>query len=143
MYIDLNMVRAGAVDHPKDWVWSGYQEIQGKRCRNRVIDLKALKDVFEMDSVEHLRESHTEWIRAALGGAEMRRDEIWTKSVAVGSEEFVRRTRQRIGIKVKGRKVVEKGGAFTLREPMSDYGLYSGPENSPIVPENRYLWDVL
>jgi len=60
----------------------------------------------------------------------------------VGSEEFVRRTRQRIGIKVKGRKVVEKGGAFTLREPMSDYGLYSGPENSPIVPEKYYhkMW---
>ncbi len=56
---------------------------------------------------------------------------------------FVRKTRKRIGIKVKGRKVVEKGGAFTLREPMSDYGLYSGPGNSPIVPENRYLWDVL
>ena len=143
MYIDLNMVRAGAVDHPKDWVWGGYQEIQGKRCRNRVIDLKALKDVFEMDSVENLRKSHAEWIGAALGGAEMGRDEIWTESVAVGSEDFVRRTRQRIGIRVKGRKVVEKGGAFTLREPMSDYGLYSGPENSPIVPENRYLWDVL
>jgi len=28
-------------------------------------------------------------------------------------------------------------------EPMSDYGLYSSPENNPIVPENRYLWDVL
>ena len=39
----------------------------------------------------------------------MRRDEIWTKSVAVGSEDFVRRTRQRIGLKVKGRKIVEKG----------------------------------
>ncbi len=96
-----------------------------------------------MDSVENLRKSHAEWIRAALGGAEMGRDEIWTKSIAVGSEEFVRRTRQRIDIKVKGRKVVEKGGAFTLREPMSDYGLYSRPENSPIVPDNRYLWDVL
>ncbi len=47
------------------------------------------------------------------------------------------------GIKVKGRKVVEKGGAFTLREPMSDYGLYSGVENNPTVPENPYLWDVL
>ncbi len=68
---------------------------------------------------------------------------ITMKSVAVGSEDFVRRIRQRIGIKVKGRKVVEKGGAFTRREPMSDYGLYSGPENNPIVPENRYLWDVL
>jgi hypothetical protein len=65
------------------------------------------------------------------------------KSVAVGNENFVRRTRPRIGIKVKGHKVVEKGGAFTLREPRSDYGLYSGPENSPIVPENRYLWDAI
>jgi hypothetical protein len=55
----------------------------------------------------------------------------------------VRKTGQQIGIKVKGRKVIEKGGGFTLREPMSDYGQYSGPENSPIVPENRYIWDVL
>jgi hypothetical protein len=29
------------------------------------------------------------------------------------------------------------------RRFISDYGLYSGPENSPIVPENRYFWDVL
>ena len=50
---------------------------------------------------------------------------------------------QPFGIKVKGRKVVEKGGAFTLCEPVSDYGLYSGPEKSPIVPENRYVWNVL
>jgi hypothetical protein len=56
---------------------------------------------------------------------------------------FVRKTRQRTGIKVKGRKFVEKGGGFTLCEPMSDYGLYSGPENNSIVPENRYFWDVL
>ncbi len=60
-------------------------------------------------------------------------------SVVVGSGYFVRRTRQRIGIKAKGRKVVENGGAFKLREPISDYGLFSGPENSPIVPENCYL----
>ena len=47
------------------------------------------------------------------------------------------------GIKVKGRKVVEKGSAFTFREPMNDYGLYSGTEHNPIVPENCYLWDVI
>jgi putative transposase len=93
--------------------------------------------------VENLRKAHAQWTRAALGGAEMGRGEIWTKSVAVGSEDFVRRTRQRLGIKVKERKVVKKGDAFTLREPMSDYGLYSGPENSPIVPENCYLGYVI
>jgi hypothetical protein len=36
-----------------------------------------------MDSVKNLRKSHAEWIRAALGGAERGRDEIWTKSVTV------------------------------------------------------------
>jgi REP element-mobilizing transposase RayT len=28
VYIDLNMVRAGVVDHPVKWVNSGYHEIQ-------------------------------------------------------------------------------------------------------------------
>ena len=37
-----------------------------------------------------------------------------TISVAVGSYDFERRTRLRIGIRVKRRKVVEKGGAYTL-----------------------------
>ncbi len=73
------------MDYPKEWVWGGYQEIQGKRCRNRAIDLEVLKDVFEIDRVENLRKAHAEWIREALAGAEMGRDEIWTKSVAVGS----------------------------------------------------------
>ena len=31
LYIDLNMVRAGVVDHPKDWPWTGYQELMGHR----------------------------------------------------------------------------------------------------------------
>ena len=30
-YIDLNMVRAGVVDHPQQWAWTGYQELMGQR----------------------------------------------------------------------------------------------------------------
>jgi putative transposase len=28
VYVDLNMVRAGVVNHPSEWKWSGYHEIQ-------------------------------------------------------------------------------------------------------------------
>ena len=28
VYVDLNLVRAGAVEHPSEWKWSGYHEIQ-------------------------------------------------------------------------------------------------------------------
>ena len=42
VYIDLNMVRAGAVSHPDDWCWSGYCERQRPPQRESVIDAKAV-----------------------------------------------------------------------------------------------------
>jgi putative transposase len=38
VYVDLNMVRAGVVDHPSKWKWSGYHEIQKPKTRYRLID---------------------------------------------------------------------------------------------------------
>jgi putative transposase len=37
-YIDLNMVRAGVVDHPSQWPFCGYNEIQKPRRKNILID---------------------------------------------------------------------------------------------------------
>ena len=31
VYIDLNMVRAGVVNHPSEWTYGGYNEIQNPR----------------------------------------------------------------------------------------------------------------
>ena len=42
------------------------------------------KDVFEMDSGANLRKSHAEWIRAALGGAEMGTGRDWDKKYGWG-----------------------------------------------------------
>lgn len=39
VYIDLNMVRAGAVTHPAEWAFGGYHEIQGNRRRNLLLAL--------------------------------------------------------------------------------------------------------
>jgi REP-associated tyrosine transposase len=32
-YIELNMVRARVVSHPREWEWVGYHEIMGERKR--------------------------------------------------------------------------------------------------------------
>ena len=42
VYIDLNMLRAGAVAHPSHWQVSGYHEIQHPPSRYRIIDHQAL-----------------------------------------------------------------------------------------------------
>jgi hypothetical protein len=38
VYIDTNMVRAGVVSHPSMWPFSGYNQIQGPRKKNILID---------------------------------------------------------------------------------------------------------
>ncbi len=33
-YIDMNMVRTGVIQHPSEWKWSGYNEIQNQKQSN-------------------------------------------------------------------------------------------------------------
>ncbi len=42
VYVDMNMVRAGVVRHPREWVEAGYHEIQQPRGAYRIIDRAAL-----------------------------------------------------------------------------------------------------
>ncbi len=43
-YVDLNMVRAGAVANPDAWRWCGYDELCGMRKRYRILDLQGLAE---------------------------------------------------------------------------------------------------
>ncbi len=42
VYMDMNMVRAGAVSHPSEWRYCGYQEIQSPPARYHLIDRNRL-----------------------------------------------------------------------------------------------------
>ena len=46
-YVDLNMVRCGAVKHPRDWDGRGYGEVMGSKRRNRVLDVPKLLELME------------------------------------------------------------------------------------------------
>lgn len=62
VYIDLNMVRAGEVTHPREWLFSGYNEIQKPRKRYGLIDHEKLIDLVEAKNQEDLKQIHQEWI---------------------------------------------------------------------------------
>ena len=57
-YIDANMVRAGVVDHPSMWPFSGYNEIQKPKRKNILIDYERLQGLFGAESYDQLRSSH-------------------------------------------------------------------------------------
>jgi len=140
VYIDLNMVRAGAVTHPEEWVHGGYREIQGLRRRNRILALESLAEAAEVN-LRGLAEAHRSWIEEALAAKGRVRNEIWTGGVAVGSAAFVAKTREILGACGKGRSVGEAGDAFVLREEQESYGPDFSPENRPIGQNNGYFWD--
>jgi putative transposase len=140
-YIDLNMVRAGVVDHPEDWDWCGYRELLGLRKRYRLIDRARLLEILEGDP-DRLFESYRGSIEEGIAQREFAREAMGTESLAVGSEAFVRRMEETI----RNRRRLETGqstpksettsnNAWVLREDPSQ-DAYSGFSALKIAPKD-------
>jgi len=89
VYIDMNMVRAGVVDHPRDWVHGGYVEIQNTRRKCILIDYETLCHRAGYSIFERFQKVHLKWINPALTKAEPSRETGWTEAIAVGDESFI------------------------------------------------------
>jgi putative transposase len=126
-YIDLNMVRAGVVDHPRDWQESGYQEIQNPPGRYRIIDRRALAELLAVDERD-LDRVQNEWIDLRLGEGELEREGQWSEAVAVGRASFVEGVKDRLGQRARYRQIEENDGTWLLREPSGAYGCNSAGE---------------
>ncbi len=88
-YIDMNMVRAGAVMHPEDWRHGGYQELSGKRQRYRVINQKRLlKCLGNGDDTDAFQKWHQATLETCLAQDYHAREAYWSKAFAVGDERY-------------------------------------------------------
>ena len=120
-YIDLNMVRAGAVAHPSEWEVSGYNEIQTPPSRYRIVDTTALQEALGVGCELRLRASHAEWVTDALRSERSVRDARWSESLAVGSEAFAGDVQERLGVPARNRDVWVDGNVAHLKEPSASY----------------------
>ena len=116
-YIDLNMVRAGVVDHPIKWVNSGYHEIQQPPKRYRVIDLAGLLGLCSFSKLAEFQQAHRQWVEIALRDELSVRDARWSEAVAVGSLAFVEKVKSELGIKANQRSNLRN--QFTVRRKCS------------------------
>jgi REP-associated tyrosine transposase len=140
LYMDLNMVRAGVVGHPSEWVFSGYNEVQAPRQRYALIDYEGLRELLNFRRMGDLAEAYRGWVEESLSAGDPR-DGKWTESVAVGTEAFVTATKEKLGVKAKGRELFGGDGSFELRECPAPYSEILGHENESLRLENTYLWD--
>jgi len=142
VYIDMNMVRAGAVSHPSKWPHSGYREIQIPSERYGLIDRGKLIELTGAASDDQLREMHRNWVEHAFLGDAISRHIEWTEAVAVGGIGYVEDMKARLGYAVAGRRVRQVGGAQVLREPEATYSVHLGVEKEYLSLENTVYFDI-
>lgn len=129
VYVDLNMVRAGAVSHPAEWAYGGYHEIQGSRKRYTIVDRAALAALLDLDLAD-LAPTHREWVEVALRERRTSREAYWSESVAVGGRGFLERVQESLGHRGRHRQIEQSDDTLFLREPPTPYGLTFVAENA-------------
>jgi hypothetical protein len=73
-HIDLNMVRAGVVQHPGEWIYGGYHEIQNPKQRYSLINQQKLTALLGIKDDDQLSEYHCIWVEEILKNGSNQRD---------------------------------------------------------------------
>jgi putative transposase len=115
-YIDLNMVRAGVVDHPSDWPVCGYNELQATPQRYRILDIDALLDVFNLQDHTSLQCLSREQVAVQLQNKRPERQPEWTESIAIGNEGFVRTLYRQFGPRALHLSIDREGDTYQLKD---------------------------
>mgnify|MGYP006280905929 CR=1 FL=1 len=141
-YIDLNMVRAGIVQEPGQWKESGFREIQMDRPRSPVIDLHRLAGLVDATDLDMLRQKHETALHEALERDGTRRDNRWTESLAIGSEEFVDNFASALRARRERGEKPSQGPmpASVLREPKNVS--YGDSDSAALTGDNTFEFRV-
>ncbi len=127
-YIDLNMVRAGAVRHPAEWDISGYSEIQTPWKRKGIIDFAELCRLMGESTVAPLAGRLKQAAEDNIGLS--RRESNWTEAVGIGDESFVLKLKRELGPRGMHRRLIRKSAQHILRDGVTDYFTEKPPKGS-------------
>jgi len=120
-YIDLNMVRAGEVAHPREWENSGYCEALNPRSRAGRLDYPSIYRLLDFDSHKAFIKAREQWINDKLESADLKREAYWTESVAVGNLEYALKMKRALAFSNPGRRARREAGCFAVSEPTASY----------------------
>jgi len=140
-YIDLNMVRAKVVSHPREWPFCGYYELQQprQRHRNQLVNLLELSTLLGLTDLGSLRDLRAQCVARECRSGNLARDPKWTECVAVGSQKYVRGILDKLRGRAKGREIQGEDERFVLREAENAYLRVLGHENEDLRPKKGFL----
>ncbi len=107
-----------------------------------MIDRKALLNLFSIDNQERFRQEHRHWVEAELQADVKKRKSLWSESIAIGSEGFIKKIQRQLGLRAKGRSVVSEKEGTALKEASAPYNILFEGKKSTLRPDNSYFFDL-
>ena len=142
VYIDLNMVRVGAVRHPSEWACCGYNESQNPRQRYSLIDQEVLSNVCVAKDSNQLREDHRQWVEQAINSNNGQREPNWSEALAVGNKDFTEEIKKQLGYNAQGRNIEAGNDEYVLQEARHSYSTVFNSEKVLLSQGKGYFCDV-
>ena len=143
VYIDLNMVRAGVVNHPGQWNESGFTEIQKPPKRYGIIDLQSLSESSGFAALRDFQTAHRQWVEQGLEDGLGFRDDRWSESIAIGTRSFVEKLKNELGCKAAQRDVIEGDGSYVLRGACGSLRAKFAAESEALRSQNTFFWNEI
>lgn len=124
-YIDLNMVRAGVVQHPRDWAWTAWRELVGERRHHRLISRAAVLEAIDVPDWKAFSDQYRGLVEDGIRSQTLLREPWWTEATAVGRPGFIETVKHGL-LKDSSRRRLTispaSGGLVALRETVPIYG---------------------
>ena len=86
-----------------------------------MLEIDRLVELLGLSDRRHLAEIHRQRIDEAIRARRLIREEIWTESIAIGSEDFLREIASRIKTRIKLKIAKTKDGSWYVREDLTRY----------------------
>ncbi len=141
-YIDLNMVRAGVVRHPKYWLHGGYREIQSPPLRYRIIDLSTLMTLYGASTLSELQQQLREQVAQRLQAEPSGREEKWSASIAIGSARFIEGIKSSLSVKAHDKQDVTYQEGNAIKEDLISYRLHYHSKMAALRGFNSHKWKI-
>ncbi len=95
--------------------------------------------LLQIDNYERLKETHYKRIEEELTSNYNQRNSKWTESIGVGNKSFLKKIKEKLGFRAKGRSIMktEDSDFYQLRESQTPYGM---PHNE--ANKNKFLWNI-
>jgi putative transposase len=127
-YIDMNMIRTGAVTHPLEWKHCGYHELSGRRKRYRIIKDTEIINIFGCsDNINDFRKWYNAVLDDEISRGFHKRESFWSESVAVGSRGWI----ESLSLKSGNRRLkVSCSDKYSVKDENNPYILTGSTRNS-------------